>query len=255
MHPHNVNCFRLQNFVAIFAVAVTGLVGCTEGKNPNLLACPACGREIAKAALSCPNCGQPNPLKEKEKQDFEAIWSKDPIVGRDVIVASRCDIKDGEVEGLEFSGIDMPLENDGLRHISKLSHLRYLSIHSARVTDAGMAHLANLKGLVTLDLIGCSITSDGLAKFASFEELTSVSLDGTQASEAGLQQLKLLPKLERITLSGRQVSDTTLNLLAAFPNLKYLYLGNTAVTDRGLKKLKLARPNLTILDSHSLRQL
>jgi hypothetical protein len=59
-------------------------------------------------------------------------WEDGPVVGRDVVIASRCDIENGEVKCLEFSG-DMPLENDGLRHISRLAHLWLLGLHSAKV--------------------------------------------------------------------------------------------------------------------------
>ena len=175
------------------------------------------------------------------------------LVGRDVVCASSCSIRNGEVEGLELS--DTQLENDGLRHISGLAHLWLLGLHSAKVTDEGIDHLMGLKYLVSLDLIGCSITPNGLAKLASFGELTCVSLDGAQASKAGLMQLKLLPKLERLTLEGPQVSDTTLDLLGAFPKLKYLYLGKTGVTVSGLERLKQAKPDLKILDRRTYRDL
>ncbi len=182
------------------------------------------------------------------------VWSPPSdadVVGRDVVVASMCDIKNGQVECLEFSA-DEPLENEGLRHIATLTQLRLLKLHSAKVTDAGIDHLTGLRHLVSLDLIGCSITPKGLAKLAGFGELTHVSVDGAEASEAGLMQLKLLPKLERLTLEGPQVSDTTLDLLGAFPKLQYLYLVKTSVTVGGLKRLKQARPDLRILDGRTL---
>ena len=218
------------------------------------------GKEMVSAQTS--NARQ--PAAQKPAATVPADWQNDPVVwsppsdadcvGRDVVSASRCDIKNGQVECLEFSA-DEPLENEGLRHIATLTQLRLLKLHSAKVTDAGIDHLTGLKHLVSLDLIGCSITPKGLAKLAGFGELTDVSVDGAEASEAGLMQLKLLPKLERLTLEGPQVSDTTLDLLGAFPKLQYLYLVKTSVTVGGLKRLKQARPNLRILDRGTFRDL
>jgi Leucine-rich repeat (LRR) protein len=226
----------------------------TNEANTNLMACPACRREIAKSALSCPYCGQPSPLKEQKRQEFEATWSKNPIVGKDIVIASRCDIRSGEINLLEFSS-DTPLENDGLKHISSLNKLEILSLHSAKITDDGINYLMGLTQLKSLDLIGCSITSSGLAQLINLKELAHVSLDGEQASEMGLKNLKLLPKLERLTLSGRNVTDTTMNLLSGFPKLEYLYLEKTSVSETGLKRLKMAQPTLKILNKQTYKEM
>jgi hypothetical protein len=210
-------------------------------------------KELADVPVVSPRpVAQPKGPSNTPTTDWTDSWG-DLRVGAGVVIASRCDIENGEVELLEFSG--EPLENDGLIHISTLTHLWSLGLHSAEVTDEGIDHLMGLKHLVVLDLNGCSITPNGLAKLANFGELTCVSLDGAQASEAGLRQLKLLPRLERLTLEGPQVSDTTLDLLGAFPKLKYLYLGKTGVTVSGLEKLKRAKPGLKILDRDTYHDL
>jgi hypothetical protein len=226
----------------------------TEPANPKLMLCPACGREIAKAALACPHCGQPSPLEEKKRREFEAVWSKDPIVGRDIVSASRCDIENGEVVCLAFSA-NAPLENDGLRHISGLRKLWYLELHSAKVTDEGLNRLAGLKDLSSLDLIGCSITPDGIAKLTQFGELTCLSLDEEQATVEGLSRIKGLSKLERLTLAGQHISDAVLNILAGFPKLRYLYLDQSGASAAGLKRLREAKKDLKILNRHTYREL
>ena len=226
----------------------------SKDENPQLIACPACGQHVAKSALSCPHCGQPSPFKEKERQESRPLWEQAPIIGRDVVVASECHIQNGEVYSLKFSG-RMPLENEGLTHISSLTSLRHLLLHSAQITDEGLEHLTGLKNLTSLDLVGCSITPNGLAQLADIGNLTSVSLDGAQATEIGLQHVQLLPHLEHLTISSQHVSGTTMNLLAGFPSLKYVHLDRTSTSAAGMRRLKQARPDLKILERGTREEL
>ena len=52
-------------------------------------------------------------------------------------------------------------DDDGVKHLAKLTTLEELSLDSAKVTDASVEHLARLKNLRKLHLGRCRISADG----------------------------------------------------------------------------------------------
>src|SRR5688500_3925157 len=90
---------------ALAIIALSAIAGCsqTSASNPKLVACPACGHLVSKAAPTCPQCGQPQPAKEAEDVAFHDAISNDPEVGKDVLIATECSVEDGTLTSLTLT--------------------------------------------------------------------------------------------------------------------------------------------------------
>jgi hypothetical protein len=51
--------FLVAIVVAVLYALAAGKQRSNDSSNPNLRACPDCGRYVSKRALSCPHCGGP----------------------------------------------------------------------------------------------------------------------------------------------------------------------------------------------------
>jgi hypothetical protein len=67
------------------------------------------------------------------------------------------------LEHLEL-GIMLPMTDDDLSRISRLTHLRRLIIYGQQITDAGLEHLASLTGLERLSMDYTSVTDEGIER-------------------------------------------------------------------------------------------
>jgi thiol-disulfide isomerase/thioredoxin/Leucine-rich repeat (LRR) protein len=182
------------------------------------------------------------------------------------------------------------VDDEGLRHVGRLTGLRILNLSATRIGDAGIAHLSELAKLqeIDLDAFGVNrkgfgvgdeaarvlaklpelasihlrltkVTDAGLAALAENTAIRSLSVPGTKVSDAGLNHLRKLPKLEMLSLGvyneGANVSDEGLASLGELTGLKHLSLSGTKVTDAGLPRLeKLAKLESLSLDSTAITE-
>src|SRR5688572_25000168 len=74
-----------------------------------------------------------------------------------------------QAAGLQELTLEQPqyIDDEGLRNLSALPQLSYLSLRYANVTDAGLYHLEGLTNLTTLDLTGTQVTFDGVSRLRS----------------------------------------------------------------------------------------
>ncbi|TWT99579.1 Thiol-disulfide oxidoreductase ResA [Botrimarina colliarenosi] len=107
----------------------------------------------------------------------------------------------------------LPLNDDDVRRLSRLTGLRGLEIGGAKVTSKGLASLRQLTALQYLQVANTAIGDEGMANLAS------------------------LPQLESVLLYATQVTDKGLIALAKSKSLKAVYLGQTAITDMGVGAL------------------
>jgi hypothetical protein len=56
------------------------------------------------------------------------------------------------------------LTDDGVEHLTKLTHLQHLELEKTPLTDATLRHLKQMQSLRILDIIGTQITAAGAAE-------------------------------------------------------------------------------------------
>jgi hypothetical protein len=163
------------------------------------------------------------------------------------------------------------LTDAGLAHVAGLVGIQELDLYGTKITDAGLAHLAGMPRLETLklrytqitdaglaclvmaqlhalDLSNTNITDAGLTHLARMPQLRQLDLLGTRVTGAGLIRAGGMAQLQRLSLDGNKVTAADLDGLAARTELRELYLyGRGRFVDADIRKLKTARPNLTIL--------
>lgn len=141
---------------------------------------------------------------------------------------ARCLRNMVDLEHLDFSPLDTPIDDGdlenfarlrrvrnlefrcsrisgpGLVHLSRLGDLRGLCLSASTfLTDAAFEHLVQLRVLERLDLSHCpQITDQGIARLAACRALGSVDLSATQITGAGLSEWHNLTTLWRLDISG-----------------------------------------------------
>ncbi len=147
------------------------------------------------------------------------------------------------------------LDDEGLRHVGRLSGLRSLNLmYAAAVSDAGVGHLAGLKQLRAIRFdglqarrLGGGIGDAALAALAGLPELRRVDVRRMpKITDAGLGKLVPLKKLIELDLGGTSITDAGLATLRQFPLLENLDLGvyrdGAPITDAGLVEIGALRP-------------
>ncbi len=157
---------------------------------------------------------------------------------------------------------NMPVGDEGLRHLRPLVGLTKISLRNTKVTDATINHLVGMPKLTCLNLDGCRISDEGLAAMAKLESLEEITLADTLIADAGLAHLAHLSNLRSLSLmrtgisgdglhnlkslgrqmaglqlSGIGLSDEDLEPLKHFTGLQSIYLDDTDVSAAGLVHL------------------
>ncbi len=200
------------------------------------------------------------------------------------------------LDGLAPEGIqvlmlrDTDVDDDGLRHVGRLTGLRVLILSHTRIGDAGIAHLSKLEKLqeINLDAFGVNrqgfgvgdealrvlaklpelasislrltkVTDAGLAALAENSAIRSLLVPGTKVSDAGMKHLRRLSQLETLWLGvydeGANVTDEGLGDIGELTTLKHLNLSGTKITDAGLPRLgKLSKLESLSLDSTAITE-
>ncbi len=182
---------------------------------------------------------------------------------------------------------DTQLTDDGLKHVGRLTGLKFLDLQRTRITDAGIKHLANLKELRQVDLDGVdvaregfgiadeglsvlsklpklwrltltrtNVTDIGIINLRNMKSLRSLSLGGTKVTDRSLIVLRRLPRLDTLSLGfdgiRTNITDTGAEHLAELKSLRWLRIGGTEITDAGLKDIG-QLPNLEFLSTRGIK--
>lgn len=177
-------------------------------------------------------------MRADEKSTVTALFWAGADIKRDLTQPDRPVLEVRFEEAYEDSVRDEQLQGK-LKGLFELKHLRSLTIHSNRVTDAGLSGLGRLKNLESLNLGAClSVTDATLKEIAGLTELRTLDLSFTSVTSQGFKQLTGLKKLRSLNLNGMdEIRDIGMKELAGLKQLHSLSLWQVNVTDVGLKQL------------------
>ncbi|HUG93192.1 MAG TPA: hypothetical protein VML55_20290, partial [Planctomycetaceae bacterium] len=131
---------------------------------------------------------------------------------------------------------DVPVSDEGLRHIGEIGSLHQLGLGRTRVTDGGMKHVARLRELRHLFLD--AITDSAMPHIGELTDLQILGLAGAQVTDSGMQHLARLQKLSAVWLGGcKGVGDDGIAALAHLPELVSLGLDSTSISDIALETI------------------
>jgi len=146
----------------------------------------------------------------------------------------------GGLAGLTLAG--ERLEDEGLKHLSRLPALQRLTIYDAYLlTDAGFHHLGRIPSLGFLGVYGCrKLTDTCIEELAALPKLKDLELAGPHESSGdwGPRPLAKITSLERVEVwrPGR-ASAADLAALARMPSLRKVLFYETPLTDAVLGEL------------------
>ncbi len=148
----------------------------------------------------------------------------------------------GDVEVPEGHVVRLTLSQEGLVDLSWIDRLpadaiAVLNAYGLPLDDDDVRRLSRLTGLQSLELGGTRVTSAGLAPLRQLVELRNLSVHSTEVDDEAMSDIAALPHLEAVGLYGTRVTDEGLVALAKSPLLKAAYLGRTAITDQGIEAL------------------
>ena len=141
-------------------------------------------------------------------------------------------------------------DDQGLKHIGRLTGLKAFHATVNQITDAGIAHCTGLTNLLDLHLQGAKITDRSLQVISRFALLEHVCLDYTAITDEGLADLGKLSSLKDLSLMQTPVKGSGLAHLQTLTNLVALYLCGTGIGDQALENL----PVLPKLERLSLKE-
>jgi hypothetical protein len=131
---------------------------------------------------------------------------------------------------------------DGLEHLERIE---VLGLSYTEVDDDAMKKLADLRHLRSLSLDGTTVSDDGLRHLAHLTTLEALWLWETPTGDKGLQHLAGLSNLRELR-TGPNVTDTSVSLLGKLRKLEHLDLRDTGMTADGVARLKEVLPNCRI---------
>ena len=109
-----------------------------------------------------------------------------------------------------------------------LTSLRFLSVHSNRLTDKGVSKIARLQQLECLSIGSSEFKGSALADLATLKNIASLHLSGRKIDDTGLTALSLFPMLRELELEGVTAAD--IPLVAKLERLEKLYLDDADLT-------------------------
>jgi hypothetical protein len=138
------------------------------------------------------------------------------------------------------------ITDDGLKHLRAHTDLVFLSLVDTRVTNEGLRHLSGMINLERLYLRRTDVSDAGLAHLSTLTNLGHLSLVHTQVAGDGLVHLGKMAKLERLYLRDTGLGDQGLAHVMDFAQLKHVSLARTAVTEGAIKTLRESNSQLEI---------
>ena len=125
----------------------------------------------------------------------------------------------------------LPVTDDQLRHLSKITTLTMIELNDTDITDEGIMHLIPLTNLNDLLLWGTRITDASLRLIGRFEKLKNLNLGDTSVSDEGLAHLSRLLSLDTLNLRGTRVRGPGLRHLHGLKELDWLALSRGVERD------------------------
>lgn len=129
----------------------------------------------------------------------------------------------------------VPLRDEGMAFLKRLTKLERLQLPSHELTDAWLIYIEDLKGLACLELYDMAVTSDGLRHIGGLTNLTVLNLHATRVTDSSA--LRSLSKIAVLGLAYTPAGDAALASLRGWPSLSDLDLRRTSITDAGLLAL------------------
>jgi len=156
-----------------------------------------------------------------------------------------------KLKELHFSDKTLPTEkaNEFLSYLSDLTNLEILDVTAIGLNDEGLKHLTKLDKLKQLKLRGNNLQGPGMAHLADKSNLELLDLRETYVNDEGLEHLKNLANLKELLLSQDDYyGDEGLKHIGQIKSLRELDLSkNSTITDDGLQHLS-GLENLEMLD-------
>jgi ankyrin repeat protein len=144
-------------------------------------------------------------------------------------------MSDERLERLDAGG---QMTDAVMARVSELTTISALQLGgSRRLTDIGLRHLPKLTGLKWLNLSGCGFTNAGLSVLRDLPALETFELHWHRGvTDEGIAHLADCGQLERVDVMGSPVGDGLLAAMRGKARLCHLKTG-TRVTDAGLPHL------------------
>ncbi|MHB8903412.1 MAG: leucine-rich repeat domain-containing protein [Thermoguttaceae bacterium] len=139
--------------------------------------------------------------------------------------------------------------SDGLAHLSGLTKMTILSLSGTSVEDAGMRHIGRMSGLKWLMLTNTKISDEGLAYLRDCVQLEILSIAFTNVTDAGLAHIARMKNLAELDLVGTEITDLGLEHLFGL-KLDRLGLGSRRITPDGVKRIQDAMPRCRVYYVH-----
>jgi hypothetical protein len=143
---------------------------------------------------------------------------------------------------------DTKITDDGLKYLPTLNRLKELTLSGLPNVGSGLAHLRRLSNLHSLSLRETRIGVAGWSNLESLNQLESLALSDTDVTDDELMHIRKFSKLKSLDLAYTEIGDAGLGQLRELHQLEFIWLSGTKVTDNGIKDLKVALPNVVIMD-------
>ena len=136
--------------------------------------------------------------------------------------------------------------------ISKLRHLKTLSLETTNVSDTDIALISRISSLESLTISKTPITKKGLLALQSLPKLESLVLSNTSIGDESARGLAYLDNLQYLSLREIHISNASVSYLGNLTGLKILDIDETNITNHGYRRLQHLLPHCKILYRPSL---
>jgi len=179
------------------------------------------------------------PDAEKESRRRVQYYSDPANCRRVLAMAAQL----GEV--WEFSLQWMEVNEEWLKAVGELSHLRTVYLLRAPVQDEWLSHLAKLRYLDTVWLSHTKVSNRGVRILLELPELRSLNVRSTRVSTALFQELPKARKLEDV-ITNVAIDDDGVEALCRLTQLRRLGVDLDSLTDARRTRLLTALPKLDL---------
>jgi len=174
---------------------------------------------------------------------LDSLWDVRP----NHFTASRVSVfrEKGEIVEIDFKW--QRLTDCALQHLSELTSLKRLNVHSSEITDEGLEELLALQNLEELKLGRTQVTTEGMSILQNLPCLRRLDVSATEVDNDGVREIAQIPTLEALYLDFcREVSDYGLAPLLDVEPLELLHLRCTRVTSAGAEDFTAAKPDCRV---------
>ncbi|HEX40797.1 MAG TPA: hypothetical protein ENN81_01895 [Phycisphaerales bacterium] len=150
----------------------------------------------------------------------------------------------GAMENLQWLNLEALRDPDidlHLKHVSRLTNLRVLSLKNTLIGDGGLYHLRNLTTLEELELFSNPntgrVTGRGLQNLRNLKNLRRLYLPSGTWTDAEIAFMADFDKLENVNLWSDGLTDGALETASQMAALEVLELRSKKITDAGMEHL------------------